>query len=136
MDRILIENFVRNTIVFSFSHSSGSGGQNVNKLNTKVQAKLLLLKNNIFSEVELNRIRLNLKNKINSKDEITIQVQQERKQNINKEIAVSRMINLILHSLKKKKNRIKTKPSKASIERRLQCKKRKSIRKKQRNIRT
>ncbi len=133
MNRVLIESFVRNNIEFSFSHSSGSGGQNVNKLNTKVQAKLALSKITFFTDEELNRIRIYLKNRINRKDEIILQVQQERKQNINKEIAINRIINLLINSLKRKKKRIKTRPSKSSIERRLKFKKLRSIRKKQRS---
>jgi ribosome-associated protein len=133
LNRVLIESFVRNNIEFSFSHSSGSGGQNVNKLNTKVQAKLALSKITFFTDEELNRIRIYLKNRINRKDEIILQVQQERKQNINKEIAINRIINLLINSLKRKKKRIKTRPSKSSIERRLKFKKLRSIRKKQRS---
>ena len=134
MDKEILEEFVKNNTEFSFCRSSGSGGQNVNNLNTKVQAKLLLSKLTFLSEQEMNLVRLKLKNRINSKDEIIIQVQQERKQLVNKEIAIRKIISLIVKSLKRNKKRIDTRPSKASKEKRLKLKKLKSRKKVQRNL--
>jgi ribosome-associated protein len=129
----IIQSIIDN-IEFSFSHSSGPGGQNVNKLNTKVLAKLSLYKITGISKEELSKIKDSLRNRINNQDELLLQVQEQRKQLQNKEIALNRMIELILNALKKRKKRIATGPSKSSKEERLRSKKEHSQKKKLRKI--
>ncbi len=122
MNKQAIEEWVKNHIELSFSRSSGPGGQNVNKLNTKSTAKLPVSTMDILSEDEKNSVMTYLRNRINNKDEIVIQVQEQRSQVKNREIATERMISLILKALKKQKRRIKTKPTLSSKENRIKAK--------------
>jgi ribosome-associated protein len=132
IDSVILMKFIEPIIEFSFSRSSGPGGQNVNKLNTKVTARLEVDTLYILTDSAKNRVRQKLKNRINDKDEIIVHVQEERTQGKNREIALKRMHSLILCALHTKKQRVPTKPSKKAKERRLELKRRKSILKKQR----
>ena len=132
MDKQTIKNWVKNHIELSFGRSSGPGGQNVNKLSTKATAKLSLSNMCALIDDEKDRVRLYLKNRINNEDKIVVQVQEQRKQLQNREIAIERMTNLILKSLKKKKKRLKTRPTQASKEKRIMFKKIIGEKKKQR----
>ena len=116
---VLHESILRNTR-FSFSRSGGNGGQNVNKVNTKVHASLALDMLEGISGEELAMIKSKLSGSINRLGEIFVYVQEERFREINKEIALKRL------EFKMHKRRIKTKPTKSSKERRLKIKKIKS----------
>lgn len=129
---ILKECIIKNIRV-SFSRSSGPGGQNVNKLNTKVTVRLNIADLDVLSDEQKNQVQIKLKNRINEDGELVLHVQDERSQVKNRELAVMRMAQLILRSLKKKKQRIPTTPSAQAIEKRLSEKKKRGELKKQRN---
>jgi ribosome-associated protein len=122
MDRHIAEH-ISKSIRFSFSRSSGKGGQNVNKVNTKVTAHLPISACGFLSEDEKLRIRKKLAARINSEDEIVLQVQDERSQFANREKAVVRFAKLLEAALKVEKKRVKTKPSASSRNRRIRLKK-------------
>jgi ribosome-associated protein len=133
MNRSLIEDLIEKNIDFQFARSAGPGGQNVNKTNTKVTAKLDI--NEIaLSIYEIRRIQKKLINKINSLGQIVINVQEERSQHKNKEIALEKMKSLIFESLVQTKTRYKTKLPYSSKVKRLTSKKINSERKKFRKI--
>jgi ribosome-associated protein len=113
----------------SYSRSGGPGGQNVNKLNTKVTLHLKLEDILGLSEPELNRVRQLLTNRITLEDEIFITADEERSRRTNEERALSRLEALITASARIPKRRRPTKPSKAAKERRLQSKKKLSQKK-------
>jgi ribosome-associated protein len=114
---------------FSTSRSSGPGGQNVNKVNTKVELRFSITSSELLSEYEKSKILTHLKNRINSEGDLLIVAQNERTQLKNKQEAIRRFKQLIFTALKPIKKRRPTRPTKASVERRLQYKKEKSQRK-------
>ena len=130
MDQAALKECISKIINLSFSRSSGPGGQNVNKLNTKVTARLRISELYAITDAQKNRVRSKLKNRINDEDELVIQAQDERRQAKNRDLAVQRMVDLIAVSIRKKKKRIPTKPSVEAIEKRLKLKKKRGLLKK------
>jgi ribosome-associated protein len=118
-----IADYVTRNADFTFSRSGGPGGQNVNKLNTKVTAKLPVTGTGFFDPEDEKRIHERLGNRINTEDELVIQVQEERSQKKNRHLAEARLVNLISASLQRKKKRKPTKPSYRAKERRIAEKK-------------
>ncbi len=117
---------------FSFARSGGPGGQNVNKVNSKV---LLTIDPDLLTcldDGQRERVKTKLQNRMNSDGELFIQIQEERSQLQNRERAVIRMTMLITDALRKQKRRRKTKPSKAAQQRRLDTKRKQSEKKQRR----
>ncbi|MBF9018042.1 MULTISPECIES: alternative ribosome rescue aminoacyl-tRNA hydrolase ArfB [unclassified Oceanispirochaeta] len=117
---------------FSFSRSGGPGGQNVNKVNTKVLLTISPDNLECLSDEEIHRVKVKLPGRINSEGEFYIQFQEERSQLMNREKAVERMAELISQALVVKRKRKKTRPGRAAVQRRLDGKKKLSNKKKSR----
>jgi ribosome-associated protein len=113
----------------TFSRSGGHGGQNVNKVNTKVTLKMRVAELNGLSEAELERVKTLLANRISSEGEIVIASDEERSQRVNLNRAYFRMEALIAAAARLPKSRRPTKPSKAAKEKRLKAKKRQAQKK-------
>ena len=124
-----IKKLLENEVRFSTSRSSGPGGQNVNKVNTRVELRFPLNESAIFSDEEKSRILEKLKNKINSAGELILSSQQARTQLENKELVTIKFFNAIESALRVKRTRIKTAPSPASVKQRLETKKNVSAKK-------
>lgn len=120
-------------ITEKFSRSSGAGGQNINRVSTKAEARWNLNKSKAFNQEEKEKIRRVLANKINVKGELVVVSQEARTQMQNREQAIERLNNLVKSALIPKKKRKPTKPTKASRERRLASKKHLSEKKKWRS---
>ena len=115
---------IEKEFVFKTSRSSGAGGQNVNKVETKVELNFNVYHSIIMSEEQKKIIFLKLKNRINKNGILSIVSEEERTQMGNKKIAIYKFYSIVGKALEKQKRRIPTKPTKSSEERRLKKKKR------------
>jgi ribosome-associated protein len=122
VNTVLLRQSIRGASEITFSRSGGPGGQNVNKLNTKVTLRLRLSCIAGLSDAELQRARGILANRINDVDEIVISSDEERSQRTNLERAYFRVEALLTSAALLPKHRRPTKPSKASREQRLRVK--------------
>jgi ribosome-associated protein len=105
------------------SRSSGPGGQNVNKVNTKVEIHFNVQLSSGLSYSEKELICNNLKNRINSAGELVVKSQSERTQLSNRKKALEKLLLLISSGLVIKPERKPTSPSKKSRAERLDEKK-------------
>jgi ribosome-associated protein len=117
---------------FTFVHSSGPGGQHVNKASTAVELKVLL-EALPFNPGVMRRIRSQNAGKINKNGELTLQVDSFRSQLQNKKDAIERLLNIINKASIKPKARIATAPTRAAKAKRLDGKKRKGLTKAKRS---
>jgi ribosome-associated protein len=122
-------------LAYATSRSSGPGGQNVNKVSSKVELRFNLIKTFLFSEEEKALIFRKLKNKINSEGELILVSQSERTQVMNRKAVTEKFYRLVAEALTVQTARRQSKPTNASRLRRLNEKKAHSILKKFRSNR-
>ena len=132
MDRLLVQDSLRRHVRFSFSRSAGPGGQNVNKVNTKVDAWFDLARLEGLTAAETEHLRQSLPERFLQDGVIHLAVSDERSQLVNRERALLRLELLIATHAPPPKHRRPTKPTRASKERRLESKHQAASRKRDR----
>ena len=119
-------------LVFKFSRSGGPGGQNVNKVNTRVTLLFDVANATSFSDAEKKRILKRLATRANKQGVVRVASQRYRTQKANREATIERLGELLRGALKKKAMRKKTAVPAYARQKRLEEKRRRSLLKKQR----
>jgi ribosome-associated protein len=111
---------------FLTSRSSGPGGQNVNKVNSKVELRFDIQNSVLLTDDQKVILFAKLATKITTEGILSVVSQRDRSQLANKEDAIEKLYLLISKALKPVIRRKKTKPTKSSVEKRLTGKRIKS----------
>lgn len=123
---------IEKELKFKTSRSSGKGGQNVNKVETKVQLLFDVDNSAVLSAEEKELIRLKAAARINDEGLLMISEESSRSQLANKELAIAKFYEIIARCFIQPKARKKTKVPKSVKEKRIKDKKRNSDIKKSR----
>ncbi|MCK0189567.1 alternative ribosome rescue aminoacyl-tRNA hydrolase ArfB [Arenibacter sp. F20364] len=114
---------------FKAVRSSGAGGQNVNKVSSKVEVAFDLENSNALTEQEKNRLLKKLSSKLSKENILLMQCEETRSQHKNKELVIQKLLATLEANLVIPKRRKKTKPTRSAIEKRLKSKKRAALKK-------
>lgn len=119
-------NLIKKELLYKTSRSGGKGGQNVNKVETKVDIYFNVNASHALTDDQKIRIEELLKNKISDKGYLKLSSNKYRSQSENKEEVLGRLISLLNEALRIRKKRKATRPTKSSIVKRVESKKKRS----------
>jgi ribosome-associated protein len=109
-------------ITFKTSRSGGKGGQNVNKVSSKVELILNVDHADFFSAEQKSKVKLKLANRLDQENNLHIVAQEDRSQLINKQRSIEKLLALIKFALHVDKIRKPTRTPKSIIRKRLEDK--------------
>lgn len=115
---------IKKEFSFKTSRSGGKGGQNVNKVETKVELSFHIPSSEVLNPEQKSRLMLKLQNRITDNGELKLTEDKYRSQLENKEGVIKKCIELLNKALHIPKARKKSKPTKTSQEKRIEGKKR------------
>ncbi|WP_106790944.1 alternative ribosome rescue aminoacyl-tRNA hydrolase ArfB [Aquimarina sp. Aq78] len=118
-----------NELKFKAIRSSGSGGQHVNKVSSKIELTLDIITSTGFTDDEKLRLNQKLSSRLTKSGVLVLQCDDSRSQHRNKELAIKRLLDILKTNLHIPKKRKRTKPSKAAIKKRLDNKQKHSLKK-------
>jgi len=119
----MISDKIINEVTYKASRSGGKGGQNVNKVSTKVELYFNIYDSFCISYEDKIILLNKLSNRIDKNGILKLASQTERSQFQNKQIVIEKFKSLLKETLKKPKKRVKTKPTAGSKEKRISSKK-------------
>ncbi len=119
----MITNKIFDEVTFKAARSGGKGGQNVNKVYTKVELYFNVYDSMYMSYEDKIALLNKLANRIDKNGVLKLTCETERSQFKNKQIVSEKFKTMLTEALKKPKNRIKTKPTAGSKEKRITSKK-------------
>lgn len=117
---------------FKTSRSSGPGGQHVNKTDSRVELRFNPQKSELLSDDQKVILHQKLSSQLTSDGDLIVVCQQERSQYKNKALAIEKLYELLHKALRPVKKRKATKPTRASIQKRMELKKQTAEKKKRR----
>lgn len=122
----------RNELTFAFSRSSGAGGQNVNKVNSKAEVRWDIASSESIPQDVLGRFLSRYRNRLDADGFVFVTSERHRDRERNVEDAIEKIEEWVMSVWEKPKPRIKTKPSKGAKRRRVKEKRHEGDKKKTR----